>query len=126
MKKEYAICRACPIKRRCHTELTPTVLNAESNGTVPVNRYEELQPWECLSFTCWGDGATAARQAAANGPFSQYELIELDNTVLTEPAAPFISQTKPLQTRVVTPDQRIYSQGSDGRYYRAHRIINTW
>ena len=67
MKKEYAICRACPIKRRCHTELTPTVLNAESNGTVPVNRYEELQPWECLSFTCTGDGATAARQAAAAG-----------------------------------------------------------
>lgn len=124
MKKEYAICRACPIKRRCHTELTPTVLNAESNGAVPVSKYEELNPWECLTFTCTGDGATAAGHAASHGPFSRFTLVELDNTTTEEDAAPFTSQTKPLQTRVVTPDERIYARGGDGRYYRAHRIIH--
>jgi len=126
MNKEYAICRKCPISRRCHTALIPTVMNAESNGTTPVMKHEELQPWECLSFTCPGDGATAARDAAKNGPFSPHELVELDNSVTTEDAAPFISQTKPLFTRVVTPDERIYSLGQDGRYYRAHRILNVW
>lgn len=124
MKKEYAICRKCPIQRRCHTELIPTVMNAESNGITPVMKHEELNPWECLVFTCTGDGATAARRAAVNGPFSRFKLVELDNTVNEEDAAPFASQTKPLQTRVVTPDERIYARGPDGRYYRAHRIIN--
>lgn len=101
-------------------------MNAESNGVTPVTRNEDLNPWECLTFTCTSDGATAARNAAVHGPFSRYELVELDNTANEEDAAPFCSQTKPLQTRVVTPDERIYSQGRDGRYYRAHRIIHLW
>jgi hypothetical protein len=126
MNKEYAICRKCPIQRRCHTELLPTVMNAESNGASPVIKHEELNPWECLSFTCTGDGATAARHAAKNGPFAPHELVELDHSVTTEDAAPFASLTKPLFTRVVTRDARIYSQGQDGRYYRAHRIMNGW
>lgn len=124
MNKEYAICRTCPIKRRCHTELVPTIMNAESNGAATVLPLEELNPWECLSFTCRGDGATAARKAAAHGPFTRHELVELDNSVHTEDAALFASQTKPLKTRVVTPDERIYSRGRDGRFYRAHKIMH--
>lgn len=124
MKKEFAICRACPISRRCHTELTPTVMNDESNGAEPALPDAEINPWECLSFTCKSDGATAARDKAAHGPFAPYELVELDDSVHTEKAALFASQTKPLKNRVVTPDGRIYSKGWDGRFYRAHKIMS--
>ncbi len=126
MKQEYAICQGCPIRLECHTELVPQILTDDGLRLLPVSPYEDEKAWHCRSFTCLRDGMRGARDAKQHGTYTWRTVVELSGRQRRIKTAVFGSPSKRtdiLELRVIARNRRIYSQGPDGRYYRAGKYV---
>jgi|GEM_PF-782734 len=126
MNKEYAMCRRCPISQTCHPALTPELLSDDGRRILPISKHEDESVWHCRSFTCLQDGMRGAREAKQRGNFNWKTVVELSGKQHRVRASVFSSPTKRTdvrELRVVTHNNRIYSLGPGGLYYRAGSYV---